>query len=82
MITTEQLEQLIKAGLSCSYLAVEGDGYYWSATVVSELFEGQPLVMRHKMVYETLGDKIATNEVHALSIKAYTQAEWVQQQAD
>jgi acid stress-induced BolA-like protein IbaG/YrbA len=27
-------------------------------------------------VYGTLGDKMATDEVHALSMKTYTPAEW------
>lgn len=81
-MTSEQLEQLILAGLPCSHLTVDGDGQHWAATVVSEQFEGKRLIARHKMVYATLGDKIATNEVHALSIKAYTPIEWAQQQAD
>lgn len=79
MMTAERLEQLIAAGLPCSHLAVEGDGQHWAATVVSEQFEGKRLIARHKMVYATLGDKIDTNEVHALSIKAYTPTEWQQQ---
>ncbi|MEY4585003.1 MAG: hypothetical protein RJB10_1500, partial [Pseudomonadota bacterium] len=37
---------------------------------------GKRLIQRHKLVYATLGEKIQTNEVHALSMKTYTPQEW------
>jgi acid stress-induced BolA-like protein IbaG/YrbA len=32
-------------------------------------------------VYATLGGRLQTNEVHALSMKTFTPAEWASQQA-
>jgi acid stress-induced BolA-like protein IbaG/YrbA len=43
---------------------------------VSAEFEGKRLIQRHQRVYATLGEKIKTDEVHALSMKTYTPAEW------
>jgi acid stress-induced BolA-like protein IbaG/YrbA len=43
---------------------------------VSAEFEGKRLIQRHQKVYATLGEKIKTDEVHALSMKTYTPAEW------
>jgi acid stress-induced BolA-like protein IbaG/YrbA len=57
-------------------LHVEGDGRHWYATLVSAEFEGKRLIQRHQQVYATLGEKIKTDEVHALSMKTYTPAEW------
>jgi acid stress-induced BolA-like protein IbaG/YrbA len=75
-MTAEQLQALIAAGLSCEHLHVEGDGRHWYATLVSAEFEGKRLIQRHQRVYATLGEKIKTDEVHALSMKTYTPAEW------
>ncbi len=75
-MTAEQLHTIIAAGLSCEHLEVDGDGRHWSAVIVSSAFEGKRLIQRHQAVYATLGEKIKTDEVHALSMKTYTSAEW------
>jgi acid stress-induced BolA-like protein IbaG/YrbA len=33
-------------------------------------------IQRHQKVYATLGEKMANDEVHALSMKTFTPAEW------
>jgi acid stress-induced BolA-like protein IbaG/YrbA len=76
-MTAQELQTLIAAGLPCEHLQVEGDGRHWYATLVSAEFEGKRLIQRHQRVYATLGDKMKTDEVHALSMKTYSPAEWV-----
>ncbi len=78
-MTAEQLRAIIAAGLDCQHLEVDGDGRHWSAVVVSPSFEGLRLIARHQKVYATLGRKMHTDEVHALSMKTFTPAEWAQQ---
>ncbi len=80
-MTADQLQALIQAGLPCTHLQVEGDGRHWYATIVSAAFEGKRLIGRHQLVYATLGERMKTDEVHALSMKTFTPAEWVAQQA-
>ncbi|NBT92553.1 MAG: BolA family transcriptional regulator [Betaproteobacteria bacterium] len=80
-MTADQLQALIHAGLPCTHLQVEGDGRHWYATIVSGAFEGKRLIGRHQLVYATLGERMKTDEVHALSMKTFTPAEWVAQQA-
>lgn len=75
-MTAQELQAIIAAGLPCEHLHVQGDGRHWYATLVSSDFEGKRLIQRHQRVYATLGDKIKTDEVHALSMKTYTPAEW------
>jgi acid stress-induced BolA-like protein IbaG/YrbA len=75
-MNAEQLRSIIAAGLACTHLKVDGDGRHWSAVVVSEAFAGLRPIARHQKVYATLGQKIQTDEVHALSMKTYTPAEW------
>jgi acid stress-induced BolA-like protein IbaG/YrbA len=78
-MNAEQLQAIIAAGLSCTHLTVEGDGRHWSAVVVSDAFEGLRLIARHQKVYATLGQKMHTDEVHALSMKTFTPTEWAAQ---
>jgi acid stress-induced BolA-like protein IbaG/YrbA len=75
-MTSDELQSIIAAGLSCEHLEVSGDGRHWAAVVVSSAFEGLRPIARHQRVYATLGPRIQNDEVHALSIKAHTPAEW------
>ena len=75
-MTAEEIKSIIESGLSCEYCALEGDGRHWFATIVSTAFEGKRAVQRHKLVYATLGARMHTDEVHALSMKTLTPAEW------
>ena len=75
-MTAEELQSIIAAGLPCDHLTLEGDGRHWYATIVSNAFEGRRPIARHQQVYATLGTKMQTDEVHALSMKTYTPAEW------
>ena len=72
----EQIKQLILAGRSCTHLALDGDGQHFEAIVVSAEFEGKSRVQRQQRVYQTLKEKLATGELHALSFKTFTPAEW------
>ncbi|PUE11695.1 BolA family transcriptional regulator [Limnohabitans sp. T6-5] len=78
-MNAEQLHAIIAAGLECTHLEVDGDGRHWSAVVVSDAFAGMRPIARHQRVYATLGQKIHNDEVHALSMKTYTPAEWATQ---
>ncbi len=78
-MTAEQLQVLIAAGLTCEHIELSGDGRHWYATIVSPEFEGKRAIQRHQRVYATLGQKMHTDEVHALSMKTYTPSEWAAQ---
>ncbi|MBB6577513.1 acid stress-induced BolA-like protein IbaG/YrbA [Comamonas odontotermitis] len=80
-MTADELQNIIAAGLACDHIALEGDGRHWFATIVSPAFEGKRLIQRHQLVYATLGQKMHTDEVHALSMKTLTPAEWAAQSA-
>jgi acid stress-induced BolA-like protein IbaG/YrbA len=81
MMTADELKQIIATGLACDHLTVEGDGRHWYATVVAAEFDGKRAIARHQRVYATLGNRMKTDEVHALSIKAFTPSEWAAQAA-
>jgi acid stress-induced BolA-like protein IbaG/YrbA len=77
--TPEDVRRYIAAGLQCSVLEVEGDGRHFSALIVSPAFEGKSRVVRHQLVYAALGDRMRA-EVHALSMRTLTPAEYEAQE--
>ena len=80
-MTSEELQTIIAAHLPCEHLDVSGDGRHWYATIVSSVFEGQRLIQRQQRVYAALGNRMQTDEVHALSMKTLTPAEWAAKNA-
>ncbi len=78
-MTADQLKDMIAANLPCEHITLKGDGRHWFATIVSAEFEGKRSIQRHQRVYATLGGKLQSDEVHALSMKTYTPAEWAAQ---
>ena len=75
-MNADQLKDIISAELPCEHIVLEGDGRHWFATIVSPAFDGLRLIQRHKRVYDTLGGRLASDEVHALSMKTFTPTEW------
>lgn len=81
MTTPESIKRAIEAGFACERVEVVGDGQHFEALIVSNVFEGLPKVQRHQRVYAALGDRMR-EEVHALSMKTLTPAEWLLRSGD
>ncbi len=52
-----------------------GSESHFKVVVVTERFEGQRLIMRHRQVNQALADELA-HHIHALAIHTYTPGEW------
>ena len=78
--TADDVRRYIADGLACEHLAVEGDGRHFFATIVSSAFDGKLRVARHQLVYRALGERMR-EQIHALSMKTLTPAEWAQSAA-
>ncbi|MDR2240499.1 MAG: BolA family transcriptional regulator [Zoogloeaceae bacterium] len=79
MVTPADIKAYIAQGLSCEYLAVDGDGAHFEAIIVSRAFEGCSRIQRQQAVYRALGGRIESGEIHALSMRALTPEEWAAQ---
>ena len=66
---TEKVKALIEAGIPGATADVTGDGRHFEATVISAAFEGKSLIQQHRMVKDAVKAQIASDELHALSIK-------------
>ena len=75
MVTPQDVQRYIAEGLECEHLSVQGDGQHFEAVIVSPAFEGKRPIARHQLVYGALGDRMKA-EIHALSMKTLTPAEW------
>jgi len=76
---TTEVQKIIEAGINASEAMVTADGSKYTAIVVSDEFEGKTMVAEQKMVYALVNDHIQSGAIHALTIKAYTKAEWAEQ---
>ena len=74
-MTPEKIQQLIEQGMSAQSVSVTGGEGKFVAEVVSDEFEGQMLIKRHKLVYACVNAEIVSGELHALTIIAKTPAE-------
>jgi stress-induced morphogen len=74
-----ELQKRIETHLQTQHVSVNefsGGTDHYSVVVVSEKFDGVPLIKRHRMVMDLFKSEMQTEEVHALTIKAYTPQQW------
>ena len=76
---TSEVEKIIEAGISGAKATVTADGSKYTAVVVTNEFEGKTMLAEQKMVLALLNDHIQSGAIHAMTIKAYTEAEWAEQ---
>ena len=76
MISPQQVETMIQTRLPDAQVKVVGDGQHFEAIVVSANFEGQTRVKQHQMVYAAIKEEMASELIHALSLKTYTPQAW------
>ncbi|MCF6217450.1 MAG: BolA/IbaG family iron-sulfur metabolism protein [Gammaproteobacteria bacterium] len=72
----EQVQVQLLTAFPESEVLVSGEGCNFAVTIISKQFEGLSRVQEQKLVYATLSEQIASGEIHAVTIKAYTPEEW------
>ena len=78
MISSEVKERIESClvGSICYVSEFSGGSDHYSVIVISDDFESKTLLTRHRMVMELFKDEVESEEVHALSIKAFTKKQW------
>ncbi|CDL82418.1 BolA family iron metabolism protein IbaG [Xenorhabdus szentirmaii] len=74
---TEEIKKVLLESLKLDEVIVSGDGSHFQVIVVGEIFDGLSRVKQQQTIYAPLMEYIADNRIHALSIKAYTPAQWL-----
>jgi acid stress-induced BolA-like protein IbaG/YrbA len=73
---SKQIEKYLSSDGDVDYVLVEGDGYHYQLTIVSNAFVGKSKVARQQWVYARLKDYITSGSLHALTMKTWTKDEW------
>ena len=68
------LELTDESALHAGHAGAASGGSHFRLKIVSPRFEGQRLVMRHRLVYDSVHDMMHT-EIHALAITALAPSE-------
>lgn len=72
----QEIARLIESGMPDGQVEVRSpDNTHFETIVISDAFEGKRPIARHQMIYQCLGNLMG-NEIHAMSIRAHTPAEW------
>jgi len=72
----DDLKKRIEQGIPGASARVEGADAHFGALVIATAFEGKSRIEQHQMIYALLRDEMASQEIHALSLKTCTPAEW------
>lgn len=76
---SSEIASLIEAGFGAAIVRVASDdNMHFEALVVADEFADLRSIARHQLIYKCLGTLVG-NEIHALSIRALTPAEFEQQ---
>ena len=71
-----EIKQILETALTLDEVIDKGEGSHYEVIAVGAMFDGMSRVKKQQTVYAPLMEHIATNAIHALSIKTYTPAEW------
>lgn len=71
-----QVKQILDDALSLQEIHVKGEGSHYEVVAVDSVFDGMSRVKKQQLIYEPLMEYIQRNDIHAVSIKAYTPEEW------
>ena len=70
------VEVVDESHLHAGHAGARSGGGHFRATIVSDRFEGLSAVAAQRLVYGALAAEMA-GDIHALSLKTLTRAEWV-----
>ncbi|NRB69855.1 MAG: BolA family transcriptional regulator [Vibrio sp.] len=71
-----KVQQILEEALSLEELHVKGEGSHYEVVAVDASFEGMSRVKKQQIIYAPLMEYIQRNDIHAVSIKAYSPEEW------
>lgn len=71
----EEIESTLREGLGDCRIEMQADDNRLMLMIVGEAFEGLSRVKRQQLVYGLLDEKIASGEIHALSMRTLSPSE-------
>lgn len=74
VLAPAQLDIIDESHQHAGHAGARSGAGHFKLIIVSNVFDGQGLLQRHRMVYDALGSAMQT-DIHALTIKALTPEE-------
>jgi acid stress-induced BolA-like protein IbaG/YrbA len=78
-MNTDIIKEKLEQALPLDVCIVKGDSGTFQVIAVSDIFVDMSRVKKQQTIYSHLAEDIATNAIHALTIKALTPDEWQKQ---
>ena len=72
----DDVKALILREVPDAEIHVQGEGCNFSVDIISESFSSVTKLNRQKKVLSSIKEQLATGEIHAMSVKAFTPEEW------
>jgi len=73
---SDQVKNLIEAGIDDCEVIVEGGESKYQVTVASDAFAGLSPVKKQQLVYACLNEQIKDGSIHAVTMQLHTLEEW------
>ncbi len=74
-----EIKDLLTSCYDFQELYVKEEGSHFEVIAVAEMFTGMSRVKKQQTIYAPLNEHIASNSIHALTIKAFTPEDWVRE---
>lgn len=75
----DTIKEKLESALTLQECIVKGENGTFQIVVVAEFFNDMSRVKKQQTIYAPLTEEIASNAIHALTIKALTPDEWQKQ---
>ena len=75
----ETIKEKLAQTLVLDECIVKGENGSFEVIAVGELFSGLTRIKKQQMIYGPLTEYITSNEIHALTIKAFSPDDWQKQ---
>ena len=75
-MTPDDIARRIEKSLPGARAEVTGADAHFSATIVSEAFEGKTRIEQHQMIYALFREEMGTQAIHALALRTLTPEQW------
>ncbi|MDA0148534.1 BolA family iron metabolism protein IbaG [Vibrio sp. LaRot3] len=71
-----KVQQILNDALNLEEIHVKGEGSHYEVIAVDACFDGMSRVKKQQLIYAPLMEYIQRNDIHAVSIKAFTPEDW------
>jgi acid stress-induced BolA-like protein IbaG/YrbA len=75
-VDSADVKKILDEALSLQEIHVTGEGSHYQVIAVDPSFDGMSRVKKQQLIYAPLMEYIQRNDMHAVSIKAFTPDEW------